>query len=49
MEVHPVYTSDTFSNDCIIKALNFMLRFHYFTHQVQVLRLSVQHLKIKWD
>jgi hypothetical protein len=32
MVVHPVKTSETFSNDCIIKALNFMLRYYYFTH-----------------
>ena len=41
MVVHPVKTSETFANDCIVKALNFMLRYHYFTHQLQVLRLAI--------
>jgi len=49
MVVHPVKTSETFANDCIVKALNFMLRFCYFTHQLQVLRLSARHLKVSWD
>ena len=43
MVVHPVKTSETFANDCIVKALNFMLRYHYFTHQLQVLRLAIMH------
>lgn len=49
MVVHPVKTSETFANDCIVKALNFMLRFCYFTHQLQVLRLAVRNLKVKKD
>ncbi len=47
MVVHPVKTSETFANDCIVKALNFMLRSYYFTHQLQVLRLAVKNLKVK--
>jgi hypothetical protein len=47
--VYPVKTSETFANDCIVKALNFMLRFCYFTHQLQVLRLAVRNLKVKKD
>lgn len=46
MVVHPVKTSETFANDCIVKALNFMLRSYYFTHQLQVLRLAVRNLKV---
>jgi hypothetical protein len=46
MVVHPVKNSETFANDCIVKALNFMLRSHYFTHQLQVLRLAVRNLKV---
>ncbi len=38
MEVQPVLTSETFSNDCFIKALNFLVQYHYFTHQEQVMR-----------
>jgi hypothetical protein len=45
MVVHPVKTSETFANDCIVKALNFMLRSCYFTHQLQVLRLAARHQK----
>ena len=49
MVVHPVKTSETFANDCIVKALNFMLRYYYFTHQLQVLRLTFRNLKVKMD
>jgi hypothetical protein len=49
MSVHPVYTSETYSNDCLIKAINFFLRWYYFTHQMQVLRLSAKHLKVNQE
>ena len=49
MVVHPVFTSETYSNDCLIKALNYMLRYPYFTHQMQVLRLSARNLKFNHD
>jgi uncharacterized protein YbbC (DUF1343 family) len=49
MVVHPVKTSETFANDCIVKALNFMLRSHYFTHQLQVLRLAIMNSKKSED
>lgn len=49
MVVHPVRTSETFTNDCLVIALNFLLRYPYFTHQKQVLRLSAQNLKLSKD
>ena len=49
MVVHPVKTSETYSNDCLIEAMNFFLRWPYFTHQMQVLRLSARNLKCTLD
>ena len=49
MSINPVKTSETFANDCLIIAINFFLRYFYFTHQMQVLRLSARHLKLTHD
>jgi hypothetical protein len=45
MVIHPVFTSQTYSNDCLTKGVNFLVGDAYFTHQSQVLRMSVRFLK----
>ena len=32
MVIHPVFTSQTYSNDCLIKGVNFLIGYPYFTH-----------------
>lgn len=32
MVIHPVFTSQTYSNDCLTKGVNFLVGYPYFTH-----------------